>query len=69
MREERVLLLSSWLEYEQLYGNREQQEAVRKRMPTKLTKKRERRDALGEPIGGWEEYVEYVWPEEEKGVR
>ena len=66
VREERVLLLSSWLEYEQLYGNREQQDAVRKRMPTKLTKKRERRDPLGEPIGGWEEYVEYVWLEEEK---
>ena len=66
VREERVLLLSSWLEYEQLYGNREQQEAVRQRLPTRLTKKRERRDAMGEAIGGWEEYVEYVWAEEEK---
>ena len=50
-----------------MYGNREQQEAVKKRMPTKLTRKRERRDAMGELVGGWEEYVEYVWPEEQAG--
>ena len=64
VREERALLLSSWSEYEALYGGREQQAEVQQRMPTRLTRKRERRDLNGELLGGWEEYSDLVFPEE-----
>ena len=66
VREERALLLSSWREYEAVYGSREQQQRVQAKLPVKVHKKRERRDASGEVLGGWEEVVEYRFPEEEQ---
>ena len=64
VREERALLLSSWKEYEALYGSREEQERVQARMPLRLSRKRERRDHKGELLGGWEEFIDYQFPDE-----
>ena len=64
VREERALLLSSWREYEALYGSREEQQRVQAKMPEKLSRKRERRDAQGELLGGWEEVVDFDFPDQ-----
>ena len=69
VREERALLLSAWREFEELYGGREQLALVQARLPVKVQRKRERRDASGELLGGWEEAVEFSFPDEAKARR
>mmetsp|Transcript_9622 Transcript_9622/g.23880 ORF Transcript_9622/g.23880 Transcript_9622/m.23880 type:complete len:674 (+) Transcript_9622:39-2060(+) len=63
-KEERVLLLESWLEMEAASGDESRVGAVKARMPTRLKKKRPLESEDGQPMG-WEEYYDYIFPEEQ----
>ena len=63
-KEERKLVLDAWLETEEASGESERAAAVSKRMPKTIKKKRPLQGADGEQAG-WEEYYDYIYPEEE----
>ena len=60
-REERVMLLESWLQFEREQGNN--MDEVEQKMPKRVKKKRKiyRDDGTD---GGWEEYWDYVFPDD-----
>uniref|UniRef100_A0A914Y3B7 Crooked neck protein n=1 Tax=Panagrolaimus superbus TaxID=310955 RepID=A0A914Y3B7_9BILA len=62
--EERILLLETWLEFERTHGNEEEQTAVEKLMPKRVKK---RRPILAEDgtDAGWEEYYDYIFPQDQ----
>ncbi|KAH7714071.1 crooked neck protein [Aphelenchoides avenae] len=62
--EERLLLLESWKEFEQKHGTAEQQEVVDKLMPRKVKKRRPIQSEDGTDAG-WEEYFDYVFPQDQ----
>ena len=64
MKEERVLLLDAMLEFEENYGNEADAEKVKSRMPKSVKKRRRLNDEHGEPTG-WEEYYDYIFPDDE----
>lgn len=64
LKEERVLVLTSWKEMEEETGDAERIELVTKRLPKRIKKKRALEDESGE-AAGWEEYFDYIFPEEE----
>ncbi|KAI8371517.1 uncharacterized protein BYT42DRAFT_616603 [Radiomyces spectabilis] len=64
LKEERVLLLESWKDFEENYGTTETQEAVQKKMP-KVVKKRRRAPDSTEDNIIWEEYFDYIFPDDE----
>lgn len=63
---ERKLLLEAWLKFEQEHGDREKIDAVRSKMPKQVKRRREvfAEDGSSE---GWEEYWDYVYPDEQSG--
>ncbi|CAN8000670.1 unnamed protein product [Ixodes hexagonus] len=63
-KEERLMLLESWSEFEAHHGDEQSQEAVAKQMPKKVKK---RRKIVGEDgtEAGWEEYFDYIFPTDE----
>lgn len=63
-KEERLMLLESWSEFEANHGDAQSQEAVAKQMPKKVKK---RRKIVGEDgtEAGWEEYFDYIFPTDE----
>lgn len=63
-KEERLMLLESWCEFEASHGDEQTQEAVTKQMPKKVKK---RRKIVGEDgsEAGWEEYFDYIFPTDE----
>ena len=61
-KEDRVILLETWNEFEQQYGDENDLVAVRKLLPKKI-KKRRRIVMNDGSDGGWEEYFDYVFPE------
>ncbi|KAK7506895.1 hypothetical protein BaRGS_00001746 [Batillaria attramentaria] len=62
-KEERLMLLENWQQFEAEYGNEESQKAVEKLMPQKVKKRRkiQTEDGLD---AGWEEYYDYIFPDE-----
>lgn len=61
--EERAMLLESWRDFEKEHGDENSQESIQKKMPRRVKKKRkvyleDGRDA------GWEEYWDYVFPDD-----
>ena len=64
LRDERALLLESWRELETEGGDADRLAAVEAKQPKRLKKKRAVVGDDGED-GGWEEYVDYVFPEEQ----
>ena len=62
-REERVMLLEAWLEFEQDRGDQESMEKIQQKIPKKVKKRRKiyREDGSD---GGWEEYWDYVFPDD-----
>ena len=64
LKDERVLILSAWREMEEGTGDAERLAAVAARMPKRIKKKRPIEGADGE-AAGWEEYFDYIFPEEE----
>ena len=63
-KEERKLVLDAWLETEEASGQAERVAVVSKRMPKTIKKKRPLQGTDGEQAG-WEEYNDYIYPEEE----
>ena len=64
-KEERVVLLDSMLSFEESYGTENDVENVKKRMPKSVKKRRRLMDEYGEP-SGWEEYYDYIFPDDEE---
>ncbi|CAL8094959.1 unnamed protein product [Calicophoron daubneyi] len=58
-REQRVRLLESWRDFEFEYGDAESQREVMKLQPQRVVRSRR----LGDERNGWEEYVEYIFPD------
>eukprot|EP01104_Vermistella_antarctica_P019534 TRINITY_DN76_c0_g1_i1.p1 TRINITY_DN76_c0_g1~~TRINITY_DN76_c0_g1_i1.p1 ORF type:complete len:687 (+),score=222.36 TRINITY_DN76_c0_g1_i1:151-2211(+) len=62
-REERVLLTEAWNEFEKEFGDLESRAAMKERLPTRIKKSRQTMAQDG-TAGGWEEYYDYVFPDE-----
>lgn len=62
-KEERLMLLESWKSYEQEFGNESAQQRVAKLMPERV-KKRRKLQAEDGSDAGWEEYYDYIFPED-----
>ena len=61
--EERVMVLEAWHAFEKKHGDDESQDALAKRLPQKVKKRRQVTLEDGS-LGGWEEYYDYIFPEE-----
>ncbi|KAF9989438.1 Crooked neck-like protein 1 [Mortierella antarctica] len=67
LKEERVILLEAWKEFEQAKGTAETLKSVQDLMP-KMVKKRRQVEAANGGIGGssqWEEYYDYIFPDDQ----
>uniref|UniRef100_F7AR32 Crooked neck-like protein 1 n=1 Tax=Monodelphis domestica TaxID=13616 RepID=F7AR32_MONDO len=62
-KEERLLLLKSWRNFEYEFGTESQKERVDKLMPEQV-KKRRKVQAEDGSDAGWEEYHHYIFPED-----
>ncbi|KGL75696.1 Crooked neck-like 1, partial [Tinamus guttatus] len=62
-KEERVMLLESWRNFEQEFGTDTTKERIDKLMPEKI-KKRRKLQAEDGSDAGWEEYYDYIFPED-----
>ena len=61
--EQRVLLLEAWRDFEMAHGDADSQETIRRKMPKKVKKRRRVQREDGSE-GGWEEYWDYVFPDD-----
>lgn len=71
-KEARLLLLEAWLEMEQTHGSETDVENVKGKMPRKVKRQRRIRQVNeeGESIeGGWEEYLDYQFPDEDDQLK
>ncbi|OAD80407.1 hypothetical protein PHYBLDRAFT_61456 [Phycomyces blakesleeanus NRRL 1555(-)] len=64
LKEERVLLLEAWNDFEDNYGSNETRDVVKKKMP-KVVKKRRRAEDSTEDNIIWEEYFDYIFPDDD----
>ncbi|XP_077166467.1 crooked neck-like protein 1 isoform X3 [Paroedura picta] len=62
-KEERLMLLESWRNFEEEFGTESSKERVEKLMPEKV-KKRRKLQAEDGSDAGWEEYYDYIFPED-----
>ncbi|NXU43845.1 CRNL1 protein, partial [Drymodes brunneopygia] len=62
-KEERVMLLESWRAFEDEFGTNATKERIDKLMPEKI-KKRRKLQAEDGSDAGWEEYYDYIFPED-----
>ncbi|KAM4528727.1 crooked neck-like protein 1 [Fundulus diaphanus] len=62
-KEERLMLLESWRDFEKEFGSDGTRERVRKLLPEKV-KKRRKLTAEDGSDAGWEEYYDYIFPED-----
>jgi crooked neck len=63
-KEERVLLVESWRDFEKSVGDKQHLAEVEKKMPKKVVKKRPVKAQDGTDAG-WEEYYDFIFPGEE----
>ena len=61
------MLLEDWLAFEREQGDQEKIAYVEAKQPQRIKKKRQIRTEDGTEAG-WEEYYEYVFPDEKKGA-
>lgn len=59
-KEQRVTLLDDWKQFETEYGNDETQKEVASFEPQRVIRSRRTDEDAG---GGWEEYIEYIFPD------
>jgi len=64
LKEERVVLLESWRDFEQSVGDAEKAGEVAARLPKKVKKRRMVKADDGTELG-WEEYYDYIFPDED----
>lgn len=62
--EERLLLLEQWRDFEQQNGTEAERVAVEKMMPKRVKKRRQITAADGTDAG-WEEYFDYIFPQDQ----
>lgn len=62
-KEERLILLNAWVDFESEYGSIEAKRNVQSKLPQKVKKKRKLYNDAGLD-SGWEEYWDYVFPDE-----
>ncbi|KAF4072453.1 hypothetical protein AMELA_G00263180 [Ameiurus melas] len=62
-KEERLMLLKAWNKFEQMYATLANKDRVRKLMPEKVKKRRKLKAENGSDAG-WEEYYDYIFPED-----
>ncbi|XP_029903079.1 crooked neck-like protein 1 [Myripristis murdjan] len=62
-KEERLMMLESWRDFEKEFGSDGSRERVRKLLPEKV-KKRRKLTAEDGSDAGWEEYFDYIFPED-----
>ena len=62
-KEERLMLLEDWMAFERTHGDAAAVEAAEKMQPKKILKKRAITTADGTEAG-WEEYYDYIFPDE-----
>ncbi|XP_008961212.1 crooked neck-like protein 1 [Pan paniscus] len=62
-KEERLMLLESWRTFEEEFGTASDKERVDKLMPEKVKKRRKVQTDDGSDAG-WEEYFDYIFPED-----
>lgn len=62
-KESRLMLLEAWLEFEMEHGDEKSLANVRKQMPKKVKKRRKIQTDDGTDAG-WEEYFDYIFPDE-----
>ncbi|XP_063774242.1 crooked neck-like protein 1 isoform X2 [Pseudophryne corroboree] len=62
-KEERLMLLESWRSFEDEFGSDSNQERVAQLMPERV-KKRRKLQAEDGSDAGWEEYYDYIFPED-----
>eukprot|EP00057_Strongylocentrotus_purpuratus_P011966 XP_011666440.1 PREDICTED: crooked neck-like protein 1 isoform X3 [Strongylocentrotus purpuratus] len=63
-KEERLMLLEAWQEFENEFGDDESVEQVQEQMPNKVKKRRKIQTEDGSDAG-WEEYYDYIFPSDE----
>ncbi|GFR13846.1 crooked neck-like protein 1 [Trichonephila clavata] len=63
-KEERMMLLEAWKDFEEQFGDEQSQRDVQKQMPKKVKKRRKIQTEDGTD-GGWEEYFDYIFPSDE----
>nr|CAJ38789.1 crooked neck protein [Platynereis dumerilii] len=63
-KEETVMLIEAWREFENEYGDEESQASVQKKMPDKV-KRRRKVIAEDGSEAGWEEYYDYIFPDDQ----
>lgn len=63
-KEQRLMLLEAWVEHEKEYGSEEEEEKVSRLLPRKVTKRRQITTEDGTQTR-WEEYVDYVFPDDQ----
>lgn len=59
-----MLLLEAWRAFEEAYGNDATLDVVKAKMPRRVKKKRMLRGEDGTEAG-WEEYYDYIFPDDE----
>jgi len=74
LKEERLMILEAWIELEKQHGTPESYEEIKKKMPRRVKKRRkikviyndqQEEDQNKEDEGGWEEYYDYLFPDDE----
>ena len=64
-KEERVLLLESWVAMEEGLGEAGKAQEIQAKQPKQIKKKRPITNEEGQTTG-WEEYFDYIFPDENK---
>lgn len=68
LSEERVLLLDEWRTFEKESGDAASLAKVDAKMPRRIKRKRMREGESGQELGGWEEYFDYQFPDDDTGA-
>lgn len=58
------MLLESWKDFEENYGTDETQETVKSKMPKVVKKRRKAADSTEDNVI-WEEYYDYIFPDDQ----
>ena len=78
LKEERLMILEAWIDLEKQNGTQNSYEKVKNKMPKRVKKRRKIKviyndqqedDQNKEDEGGWEEYYDYIFPDDESQKR
>jgi crooked neck len=78
LKEERLMILEAWIAMEKEHGLQENYQEVKKKMPKRVKKRRKIKiiyndqqegDQNKEDEGGWEEFYDYIFPDDETQKR